>query len=404
MTTEGHKPPAAHHRAVVLVAAATALSLLGDQALYAILPTMYRSLGLTYFQVGVLLSVNRWIRLLTNHLAERLIHRVNSTALFLAALVLGAALTALYGFWPIFPALLAARILWGLSWSVINQIGIMTCVDAGPAGNAARTMGSYSGLSRVGSIAGMFAGAYLFDLLGFGHSFVILGAVTLLAVLPGATARRSLDSHPSEYRRPRGKAFSNHTVGLLACGLLVSCAGTGVIESTLGYVLKRRLGEQLPIGSIVIGIATFNGLVLASRHVINLLGAPALGGLADRIGHRKGTVIFFCITTAILAAAAVAPSVWILLCLVVMLFVCLTCLHVVLATEAGGCGSRMFAWFASASDLGAALGPLAIWPLLKAFPSPSAPFVIAAGLSLAGAGAALLRLRQAGAAGREPVK
>ena len=47
---------------VALVALATAFSLLGDQMLYSVLPTYYDSLGLTYIQVGVILSANRWIR------------------------------------------------------------------------------------------------------------------------------------------------------------------------------------------------------------------------------------------------------------------------------------------------------------------------------------------------------
>ena len=56
-------------RPVLFVALAVAVSLLGDQALYAILPTYYTELGLLPYQVGLLLSANRWIRLLTNQLA-----------------------------------------------------------------------------------------------------------------------------------------------------------------------------------------------------------------------------------------------------------------------------------------------------------------------------------------------
>src|SRR5262245_66169804 len=55
---------------VIAISAATAFSLLGDQMLYAVLPAYYAKLGLTGIQVGILLSANRWIRLLTNHVAH----------------------------------------------------------------------------------------------------------------------------------------------------------------------------------------------------------------------------------------------------------------------------------------------------------------------------------------------
>ena len=57
------------------MAAASALSLLGDQMLYSVLPSAYGELGLVPIQVGLVLSMNRWVRLLTNHLAARLCER-----------------------------------------------------------------------------------------------------------------------------------------------------------------------------------------------------------------------------------------------------------------------------------------------------------------------------------------
>ena len=62
--------------------------MLGDQALYAVLPTCFADLGLAPYQVGVLLSINRWVRLLTNHLAERLTLRYSPSWLLGGALYL----------------------------------------------------------------------------------------------------------------------------------------------------------------------------------------------------------------------------------------------------------------------------------------------------------------------------
>ena len=98
----------------LLVAMATAFSLLGDQALYSVLPVIHSDLGLSALQVGLLLSVNRWIRLLTNEFAHRLAARHAPAYLLPAALLLGAITTALYAMSSAFTVLLLARMLWGL--------------------------------------------------------------------------------------------------------------------------------------------------------------------------------------------------------------------------------------------------------------------------------------------------
>ena len=118
------------NRGVWFVSLATASSLLGDQMLYAVLPTIYADLGLQPYHVGILLSANRVVRLITNHLAERGSRRWSLAWLLAVALTMGALLNLAYGTVTWFPGLLAARVLWGVCWSFIRHIGLMTVVDA----------------------------------------------------------------------------------------------------------------------------------------------------------------------------------------------------------------------------------------------------------------------------------
>ena len=74
---------------IVLIGTATAFSLLGDQALYSVLPVYFETLGLAPIEVGIILSANRWIRLLTNHFAHRMTQRFRSDFLFVGALLIG---------------------------------------------------------------------------------------------------------------------------------------------------------------------------------------------------------------------------------------------------------------------------------------------------------------------------
>ena len=108
---------------VLVVSTATGISLLGDQVLYAVLPVYFKTLGLSAVQVGVLLSANRWIRLLTNHVAHRVMAHVDARLLFAGAMSVGVLTTCAYTVTQYFVVLLLARIVWGLCWSFIRHIG-----------------------------------------------------------------------------------------------------------------------------------------------------------------------------------------------------------------------------------------------------------------------------------------
>jgi len=76
------------------------LSLLGDQTLYAVLPTQADAIGIGLGAVGVLLSANRVVRIPGNPIAGLLYDRFGRRYLFLLGLLLGALSTAALGFRP----------------------------------------------------------------------------------------------------------------------------------------------------------------------------------------------------------------------------------------------------------------------------------------------------------------
>lgn len=78
----------------LLVAAAVSVSLLGDALLYAVLPSQAPRLGIPLALVGVLLSANRIILLVTNSWAGAVYSRRGREGPFFAAMV-GATVTTL---------------------------------------------------------------------------------------------------------------------------------------------------------------------------------------------------------------------------------------------------------------------------------------------------------------------
>ncbi len=146
------------------------------------LPVMHESLGLSAIQVGILLSVNRWVRLLTNTWAHHAAERQAASRLLPAALTLGTATTALYAVASSFTVLLVARLLWGLAWSFIRHSGVGAVMQDVPFTAAGQAMGFYNGVSRIDSATGLFGGALLIDGVGFHAGVLILAGISLLGV------------------------------------------------------------------------------------------------------------------------------------------------------------------------------------------------------------------------------
>ncbi len=343
---------------VVLVALATAFSLLGDQMLYSVLPTYYDALGLTYLEVGIILSANRWVRFLTNHVAERALYRVNVTFALSCALAGGAAVTALYGVASTFLVFLAGRLLWGLCWSFIRQSGLMTAADAAGDESVGVVMGSYNFIARLGSVAGNLAGAVGHDVLGFARTLFLFTGASLLAIPLGVQSQR-LVKHTGARERHERPSFRG-TAGLWVCGFTVGCVGSGLVMSTLGLVLRDKVGESVTVVGVVVGVATLNGSLLSARWIAGW-SAPVWGAISDRVGRRNASLRYFAVGAGALAIGSQIDRPVLLIACVLVFFVCGTATTVTVLAEAVSRGPRVTASYVTASDMGAAAGPLLGW-------------------------------------------
>ncbi|MGY8824426.1 MAG: MFS transporter [Candidatus Latescibacterota bacterium] len=343
---------------VYLVGGATAFSLLGDQTLYAVLPTYYAELGLLPWHVGLLLSANRFVRIFINHWAERFCQLYAPRLLFLLALVGGAALTAVYAVVTSFVFLLVARVLWGICWTFIRQIGLTTVAESSQPEQVGRSMGLYSGLSRLGSLAGNFLGALGHDILGFSGVLLLFSSLSLLAAPLGPLSRRGVPDKSGQENT--GKTQSKAGSRLLLGGFSVGFVGQGAIMSTLGLVMAEALGAGVEIAGVFVGVATLTGALMATRWVADI-GAPVMGALSDRWGRRKGAMVFLSAGSLALLLAAFNEGLEMRALCVVLFFVCATGAHVSLVAEVGARGSRAVASYVTAADLGACTGPIVAW-------------------------------------------
>lgn len=340
------------NRSVAFIGSATAFSLLGDQVLYAVLPVYYESLHLTPVQVGIVLSANRWIRLLTNELAHRVATPERERPLFLGAFALGTITTLAYALTTHFWLLLAARLAWGLAWSFIRHIGVQNIMSGVAGERVGRTMGMYNGFSRSGSVAGLLGGAVLVDLFGFSAGVMMLAVVSLVS-LPLAVA----GLRPEARINPSVALSGNVLPGaLLALGFTLGAVGPGFVMGTLGASIVVYVGA----GGLF-SAATLTGLLLGIRYLLDTALAPWLGGATDRYGVRRASMVYLCIGGLALVMASMRPPLAVFMVAIIVFFVCGTGLQAGVAGTASRQGSAAFARYVTASDFGSACGPLLGW-------------------------------------------
>ena len=283
-------------RVLLSIGIGTGLSLLGDSALYTVLPTHTVDANVTIAAVGILLSANRWVRLLLNGPMGLAYDRWRRKPIFVTALFLGAISTAIYGaaqgFWP----LLFGRLLWGLAWAGIWVGGNSIILDFTHEANRGRWIGLYQVAFFMGVAAGAFTGGLLTDLIGYAAAMKLQSGVTLfgalfaLVFLPETRAKQLNEERPQIDARPtaasqtasRRKQFA-YATALLGVNRLVV---PGMLITTFGLFLAQQLGDHIQLGERSMGVATLTGIGLGLAPLISMLSAPISGSLSDRAPSR----------------------------------------------------------------------------------------------------------------------
>ena len=356
---------------VLIVSAAVAVSLFGDSMLYAVMPASPERWGLSVGLVGVLLSANRLVRLATNPLAAYLFERFGRQAPFAAALLLSVLTTLTYGWVTAFALLLAARMLWGFAWSILRLGGYWTVLDEARDTNRGLLMGVYGAIARSGSLVGVVAGAVLADSIGHDWTLTIFAVATALGAIAWfASTQGGRAASPAGQRaRPDAKGGLGavlrdpQLLSIGASGLSSALVFSGLLTASLGFYLRERYGDEVALAGLAISVASFTGIALGLRFVLDFLLAPLAGYLSDRAGRPPLTLTAFGAGLLGLVALATAPPLGVVLVALGIGFAASTTLTVLLEARAGDLApperrSAVMSTYATFHDLGAALGPL----------------------------------------------
>lgn len=374
-------------RWVVAVSFAVAAAILGDSLLYAVLPTHWAAAGLeSVALVGVLLSANRFVRLASNPVAGWVMARYGQRGPFLLAVFAAAATTAAYALGLGFAVLLLARALWGVCWSFLRLGGFLAALESSGDIHRGYYLGFFNGVTRFGSFVAVLFGGLLTDLFGFQATVLLFAAVSAAAGLFLLRERPpDAGSHRPVLRDTPQQASADSMATASAAGLVVrtfslrlwavyglvflhGLAVSGLATATLGLWLLTLYGPTLQVATIALGVATLTGFLLSARFLADFLWGPLAGHLSDRHGRFRFTLVAGAIEVAALVGLAAGGPLATTTLAAVGLFLAATALQAALDATAGDLAPpaerpRVMSWYATALDLGAAVGPLAGYAL-----------------------------------------
>jgi MFS family permease len=333
--------------AAVVVRSATVLGLawMGDALIYVVMPLHAAAFGIALPWVGLVLSLNRLVRIVGYGWIEPLSRRVGPRTLVIAGAGAAGVSTLAYGLATGIVSLLAARFLWGICWGVLNVLTTIYALSAGTS--EGRNVGLSRAVSTVGPTLALSVGAWLATRLGPQEVFVVLGAVSLLAV-PIALTLPSISDRREDGLPPAGSRWRPSRLNVLFFTLAL--AVDGVFTTTLSLLLAPAFGAQ----SALLGA----GLLLASQRLIAGVMSLAGGAIADRFGAQR--LLAGGVTVIVLGLFGVAVgSLYPAAVVIVVTRATLASVGPVLAIGQGG-GSRVerLAAFATWTDCGLAAGPL----------------------------------------------
>ena len=405
------------HPRVILITIVVASTIMGDSMLYNVLPAGFPVFGLSLGLIGILLSANRWVRIFTNEFAAWVLNRTGIGIPLIISVLVAVATTIVFGLTSAFWILLLARLLWGTCFSFFRLIGFVTVLEVSTDSNRGKSLGFFEGGKRIGSVIGVLIGGFLFDYAGRLNSFTKIGGLGLLG-LPISfylySTSKSDKNSPHKFNRetsatdnlkfiPKQNLFPR--LKRLFSGLLVPNVAdlatknrriilfssitffslhlvtNGALISSLGLFLNQRLGLELAILGMIIGIASLNGILIGARHIAEVF-APLWGSLTDIYGGRKILALGMpmCIATLIILASQV--PLWLAIASLSLSFMasvaCMTALDTIVGSLAPESHRpQIMGRYATWQDLGSAIGPIAIFSALD-FISLSATYITGA--------------------------
>jgi MFS family permease len=246
-------------------------ALMGDAFLYSFLPVNALSIHVPIIWIGVILSINRFTRILLNPFILLIFSRLGFRLPVIVAATTALFATAGYGAGLGIAILLLLRILWGISYSVLRVAAITYAMDYPKKGLA---LGVSQSVIESGPLLALLIGPFLFEVISPSSIFLVIAFLSTPGIYFAFKLR--------ERGRAPGRQFS-FKVSFPSVFNRLAFLGAFAVEGMLVVLIGPLLMDAQPNWSAVKITAAAAGF-LSFRRVCSLLISPFAGWSADRYG------------------------------------------------------------------------------------------------------------------------
>lgn len=258
---------------------------LGDAFLYAFLPQYASSMNITVFWVGLLLSINRFIRIAMNPFVTVLFAKYGLKRTTIAASAIAIITTVGYGLGLGLLALILFRILWGMAFSVLRM---STLAYAFRETNIGLSLGTSRSVQELGPMFALLAGPVLLFYFSESMTFFYLS----LFSLPGFFYAVRLPE--LNYKSSGMSTGLSHPLSVPdIITFIATFTVEGLLIVVIGLVLQKN-DVQLTNWTITNLVAGY----LAYRRICFIFFSPAGGVIADKFGVNRvfnASLVLICI-------------------------------------------------------------------------------------------------------------
>ncbi|QKY21288.1 MFS transporter [Halolamina sp. CBA1230] len=270
----------------------------GGGVAFPTLPTLKTVLGISSFVVGLILSVNRFTRLLLATPAGQVLDSVGTRRPMLAGLFVQGLVPFGYvvgldpGPLPLSSAAVffLSRALWGVGSAFVFVGAFSTVTHVTTAENRGKWVGYMRGGQSLGFPAGLILGGLLTDLYGYSEAFTVAGAAGLFAAVVAFVVLPNVEGAAASTTRlrdlPAVVRADARVLGIGATNLAVRFLYAGILLSTV--VLYTR---EFDIGLGSLASTGVSGIVMAISVLAMSVTTLLVGRLSDTLPSRTYTVI-----------------------------------------------------------------------------------------------------------------
>lgn len=280
-------------KGAILSSLVMAFAGLGDSFLYPLLPVYGKEMGFSVFTIGLLLSINRFVRILTNTQIANAVYKLGRKKIMVITAIISAVSTWLYGMEVSLIGFFIARVCWGLCFSGLKIATLSYAAQEKQ--KSGFTFGLAEGIKNFGGLLVLWFGPILVEFFGISNGLYLIALISGIGIIISLKLP-NIDFDENEKKVITKKTFFPSIINLLVFTLAISIDGILVVALA-----------QLLAGSVIV---TTKLLVIVSSYLlIKKISATCLsiiiGALTLRISPYKlySYSVIMCITGLVLISA-----------------------------------------------------------------------------------------------------